>query len=303
MSAECQHCTAPAELYLCRECVTELRDMLDGLPRWITHLTEAATGQARLGDGGRNTSPYNLVPYTDPRPADDGLGGTEGQRRLDADITAGKFAMTKVLAAAHINTRAGRELANVTFTLSTWVREVCETRGLDTPTLDGPTEMARWLRMSAWAIACSEAAGKCFAGIEKHVMAIERIINRPEDKFMCGPCPTLVESEHKQVPCNVALWATDPDGRVSCPRCKSEHDVRRLRQSLFLRMRFLPLTRARILDVLANLGETLPSSTLYDWCANGKVRQRGTDPDTGDPTFWLADVRKVMGATRRTPAG
>jgi hypothetical protein len=53
---QCQVCERKSDLFLCASCTNKLRDALNELPGWLTHLREASVGQVRLGDGGRGST-------------------------------------------------------------------------------------------------------------------------------------------------------------------------------------------------------------------------------------------------------
>lgn len=114
---QCQQCQGRAQLYLCGQCTTELRDMLRGLPRWMRHLSEAAVGQVKLGEvGARGRSePEGLVEYTDLENGDD---------RLTRDLAAGKFTLNRALAAGGVNARASDLVGEIRHMLADWISRI-----------------------------------------------------------------------------------------------------------------------------------------------------------------------------------
>lgn len=54
--AQCGHCSAKSQLYLCGRCTHDLHDMLTGLPRWLEFLHDAAIGNTRLGESVRRSN-------------------------------------------------------------------------------------------------------------------------------------------------------------------------------------------------------------------------------------------------------
>jgi hypothetical protein len=95
MSA-CQHCGSRAnDAFLCRQCATDLREMLEGLPRWLAYLSDAAHGQTRLGESARRSGDL-----TSPMPVH--LGASALYRQVHN-------------------------------TLSRIMQEICESRGVEIP--------------------------------------------------------------------------------------------------------------------------------------------------------------------------
>lgn len=105
--AECQSCHAQTQLFLCKRCVADLRELLTGLASgfplgngrrsrpWLAALQDAATGDTRLGESTRRSTDL-----TSPLPYSETASGL---------------------------------LANVTGMLGTWVRHLCESRGVEAP--------------------------------------------------------------------------------------------------------------------------------------------------------------------------
>lgn len=96
MTATCTHCTRPSpDAFLCNTCIGRLRQMLTDLPGWITTLEEAVHGQTRLGESVRRSTEK-----TGPM-----LCNLEASELLDYTRSV----------------------------LVEWVRDICETRGMEVP--------------------------------------------------------------------------------------------------------------------------------------------------------------------------
>jgi hypothetical protein len=309
MSVECQGCARKSDLFLCGGCQSDLRALLVDLPWWLARLTEAALGHVRLGDGGgRRGHRAGLEQYTDPKPAMDGQGGTEGQRRLERDLGDAKL-RARLLAQGGVNSRASEALAAITGELSTWVRHVCEQRGLDVPALDAPGS-ARWLAMCVGAIACDEAGGECLASLKADQRHIEAVVNRPVEPRTCGPCPTAGEHTDRgfvmrdvRTRCGTRLEAPAAAVEVRCPTCRQTYHVESLITRLINETHYMRFTIRELLDVVLPRAEIpVPRATLYLWVKRGKLVARGTRAD-GSAEFLFADVRKCrMESTRMKSA-
>jgi hypothetical protein len=258
---DCQTCGAKTDYYICAECEDDLHSQLTQLPTWLRHLTETATGQTRLG--GNKTKHHR----GDTQPMPVNLNASQ----LHAEINTG---------------------------LGTWIRHL--SHSTETPALPTPAQRAWWLAGHTHHIACNEEANELIIDITDWTERIQRTVDRPPARHICGPCPTTIEQPNgTKHPCNLELSAPDPDATITCPRCHTQHKARNLRQTLILRARYLPLTQAMILRALDQLGEPLDRTTFIGWTkpnTHGLIRVpiRATDPNTGEPRYWLDDARKVQ---------
>ncbi|MGB0972592.1 MAG: hypothetical protein ACPGVG_16780, partial [Mycobacterium sp.] len=222
---QCQVCEGRAQLFLCTTHIGVLQSTLSDLPWWLARLRESALGQVRLGDGGRRgTRAHELDEYTGP---DDDLNAA----RLERDLAAGKFGLDAVLAPGRVNGKASRLYDQAYNDLGTWVRHMCEARGVEIPA----TGCVQWLRKHANAIAGDEAAGECYTSLVDLTDRIRRVVNRPEPPQFCGPCTNELTAEQRQQladageedrqMCMVQLYAPRKADTVTCPVCKVEHDI------------------------------------------------------------------------------
>ena len=118
MPATCRRCSRPSpDAFLCRSCCDDLRELLTGMAvgtplrsgrfsrPWLVSLEDAALGHTRLGESQRH--------------------GTDKNSPLPFSESASAL------------------LSNVTNMLTTWVRHMCETRGVDVPRRDAPPRRSR----------------------------------------------------------------------------------------------------------------------------------------------------------------
>lgn len=293
----CAKCQRASTAWLCWDCTKHLKRTLKRVPWLDENLDITVTRQDRLAKSG-------------PR-----VGG-ETETPVLFNVGASQF--RNVL----------RD------TLTRWVRDMCEQRGVeylpvgcthpagfigplpwgarrdhgDTPTT---SDLARWLAHNTVAIMHSEDAGLCYDEITKLVEKGIEWINRPEPPVYRGPCPTVVGEDHRGRPtrCGVDLYAERDDDFARCPRCKVDHDVQKVEQDLLNAMDARLMSGAEIRRVMRELGEPVPESTFFHWRKTGRIRPRGwmhagritdhwihrDDP----PVFQLGDVR----AARRGDSG
>jgi hypothetical protein len=270
-----------------------LRESLIALPWWIERLAEAAVGQVRLGDGGRGSTRREPFKGDDAAPEND------------------PALLRRFLAAGRVNARASDLLDEITNTLSTWVRHICETRGIEVPGIGRTTQMACaiWLSQNVGAIACDEAAGEAFSELCGLTSRIETVINRPIPPRDCGPCPSIVDAckpsrDPKVADCEMAhphrcgtsLLAPHGDTWVKCPKCKGLHEVESLITRLLNETAYMQFTIPELCEVaLPRLEEVVPRATLHHWHAKGWLQPKGWRRVRGKtiPLFVLADVRRL----------
>lgn len=299
----CQRCARPSTLFLCQGCIDELHNTLADLPWFLDRLAEAAVGQARLGEPGRRGHRSGLEKYANPKPAIDGSEGTEGQRRLEQDLLDEKL-RARLLAQGGVNAHASDLFDEVQNMLGSWVRDVCERRGVDVPIINTASAMAIWLRERVSALASAECALESFTDIRKAAEQIERAINRPPSPKTCGPCPTPGEHTDRgfvlsdvRTKCGTRLEAKTTATEVRCPTCKQTHVIEELISRLINETHYMGFTIPELCNVvLPRLGEPIPQSTLQRWHARGELKPRGhvtTSRGKTIPQFMLADVRRV----------
>lgn len=269
---KCVQCQGAAQLYLCGRCTARLKEMLTALahgelrangecvPGWLEHLAEAAVGQTRMGE------------------------------------------MARWFRAAHaplrFDSRASDQLTYVHSVLVEWVRDLCETRGVQTPMLHTTSEVALWLAANASAIAADQGAAVCYREISELTKDIERLIDRPIPRRFCGPCPSELDRSHdancdKVHPhaCGVALTAQREASEVTCPMCKQTHDIAELWAQLLSQLDDWTFPYGELVTVLSWLDERVPPRTLREWLSKGKLTP--VDHRMGKAVYRLGDVRRL----------
>lgn len=316
-STQCLRCDAQAQQYLCRDCTRQTRATLRGLPRLLRYLAGSAVGQTRLGDIGRHT-PYRsrheldgeseLASHIEPLP--------EGETDLyEARRARERAALRKLLAAGGVNERASTLHGDIVNMLTTWIRDICETRGMDwakTVAIDfigplqpghwrapdlvdaDPTGLCAWLSRHTDAIANHPAADEFCDELDQRVGQTLRIINRPRTQLYCGLCPTELTDNYGQRICNRELIAHRGDLEVQCPACKATHSVEQLCDRAADTVNDRSFTVEELMDTVLPMivREDIPLRTMQHWIATGKLVPVGYNRDAV-PRFLLSDVRKL----------
>lgn len=269
---KCTICEAESQLFLCNRCTLKLRDMLTALargerrqtggytPGWIEHLAEAALGQTRMGEMARWFRPAH--------------------------------------APLRFDSRASDQLGYVHSVLVEWVRDLCETRGVQTPLLHTTSEVALWLAANVSAIAADQGAAVCYREISELTKDIERLIDRPIPQRFCGTCPSQLDGNHdtdcgKAHPhrCATILMAKREATEVICPVCRNAYDINELLTALRAALDDWRFPFKELPLVLSWLDERVPERTLRDWLAKGRLVP--ADYQGGKAVYRLADVRRL----------
>lgn len=273
MSAQCQNCTAPSPAaFLCRVCTSDLRAMLRRLAEGPY---VPANAQGRTRSGGRwyieRRSPGLIENLADHAVGKSKLG--EPSKRTKSDEVPLPF-----------NGRASDLLDGVRNTLSTIVRDVCESRGTILPpsltaaarngrnNIGVLTEMPRWLSGQISAISGDESAGQHFADVDRLVKAIERAIDRRTTRKWLGECPTWDEDTRRA--CGMDLYACDDAIEVYCRKCRCAHKCARLKllQQNDLDCKNITWDQVLKANRMQPEGFRIDERKLRHWRANSKLK-------------------------------
>lgn len=318
----CQSCGAKSDVYLCNRHIEDLRKLLADLPWWIARLDEAVVGQVKLrssGRGGSRREPFKgddqaLAPCACGHPEHEVVAcrvwNPELAEPCACDDYQPVFQQQKLraqfLSAGRVNARASRHLDAMRNSLTTWIRHICETRGIRLvhPRFIGPLRVneargphrnsgdyARWLAVNVHAIACDESAGQCYAELDGHQQAIARIVNRPIPRKYLGNCPTYDEST--RVTCGKELEASEDDIQVFCPKCRRTHNCNWLQMLMVNDKARKRMTAREILELNKRIPEEyrIPERTLRRWRKPGP---NGEPPKLSAHGYRRPDGRMVI---------
>lgn len=267
----CTVCTAKTELFLCRTHTDEVRGLLTGLVRgpelrnghhgsgWLTFLIQAATGQTRLGESaGRSTD--------------------KGSPML-------------------CNLRASDLLDDVRNMLTTWIRDLCETRGIECePLMPSEVSMAAWLLAHVDGIALHPAADEFLDELKQRVREIERMINRPEPSLAFGRCPTMLTIGNGTRQCDALLSADREAIEIQCRGCKTTFEVKTLIRQRLDEVAGWLFNAREVLDIMAAISEPVPARTWQHWRREGIVKSR-SEWDA-EPKYLISDVRDARAGVK-----
>ena len=267
-NGECLGCTAPAALFLCARCQTELRAQLHDLahgPKVNGHTTaglldaceDVVLRRTRLSTGGghRKKGDEQPAPFA------------PDEERLDKD---GRVIPSR-------QEKAARLLTSARNTLSTTIRDLCETRGVECPEIPDVGDMALWLAGNIHAIACDESAGKVRAEVDSLVRSIKTVVDKPIAIQRLGYCPTELDGQQ----CRTLLSAREDAIEVYCPKCHTTRSCDRMRAITAAEARRTYITWDQVLEANREFGalegreRRINERTLQNWRATGALKPRG----------------------------
>ena len=314
---QCQKCHGRADAFLCRDCGQALVRDLDLIPWLATRLGETAL---KLTATAQTISP--------PR-----RKVTEDEEESPVPFNSWAHGLYD-------------ELRTVCMR---WVRDICDQENIEFWPIDAvawdfigplpkrgirrlsagwctPTtqDLSRWLSANYLSIMNSEDAGMCANEIHATITRAMAAINPRVPPAYRGPCPTVTGKGPRDEPitCGIALYAphrndTDPDSpivdRITCPRCKADHDTRVLEQQLLTDVGKYLMPASQIFKVMRELGEPVAKSTFYFWRDSKRLHPRGWDHDgrivnywihrNDPPLFSIDDVRRLRRASDKPRVG
>ena len=263
-NSQCASCTATAALFLCARCQTELRAQLHELahgPKVNGHTTaglldaceDVVLRRTRLSTGGghRKKGDEQPAPFA------------PDEERLDKD---GRVIPSR-------QEKAARLLTSARNTLSTTIRDLCETRGVECPEIPDVGDMALWLAGNIHAIACDESAGKVRAEVDTLVRSIERVVDKPVPMRLLGFCSTELDGN----PCGEPLHARDDQIEVYCRKCRTTRPCDRVRMIAMADARRTRVTWEQVLLINRQQpeGYRVADRTLREWRSSGTLKIRG----------------------------
>ena len=303
MNSQCQSCSRPSELFICSLCSGELRAQLHELahgPKVNGHTTaglldaceDVVLRRTRLSTGGghRKKGDEQPAPFA------------PDEERLDKD---GQVIPSRQEKAARLLTAARN-------TLSTTIRDLCETRGVECPEIPDVGDMALWLAGNIHAIACDESAGKVRAEVDSLVRSIKTVVDKPIAIQRLGYCPTELDGQQ----CRTLLSAREDAIEVYCPKCRTTRSCDRMRAITAAEARRTYITWEQVLEANKEFGalegrdRRVNERTLQNWRATGALKPRGylrpsgrrgnhRRSDEDEPLYSWPDVEEL----RANPVG
>lgn len=255
--------------YVCDTCTNEFQQALAETP-WLTAQLDLSMTRAKGVD-------YRAK------------GGTKGGSKETAlPVDYGAYAAASKLRAA----------------LLTWVKHCHDTAvphqspktGL--PILE-TAAMSRWLMWRIDGLSLSPDGPVAMGDITSAVAHGRRVIDRPADKWFAGPCNGTIGDDE----CGRDMYVTPGKPQVTCPACKSIHDVAARRTWLLEAAQDSLATATEIARAVTVLGEGGKSTKtlvrlMGDWNTAGRLTERGHTMRRGQarPLYRVGDVVELVEA-------
>lgn len=334
MAIECQSCSAASELYLCRECVVELRAALLSLATGpevagkptaglLDALHDVVTKQTNTGSGNGHRKRGDEMP--DPFEPDTERGKPTRQGQASTLLHAARNTLTTIV----------RDLLDSRKISPDRAFQVVSPKDFVGPLLPGwrrvpgdwqPTtaEVARWLATHVHALACDEAAGRWKRDVDGLVKKITRAVDRPPAPKLCGQCDHM--NDRKM--CGLMLRAHPDAIEVTCPLCHTTHNIDRLYNRWLNTVDYQIVSREMLIGnqraanpelyntgIMGALDEFVHWQTFNRWIRDGHLRpvrylrpngRRGffRHGPEDEPEYRVGDVRRVnrkMAASNPVP--
>jgi hypothetical protein len=142
-------------------------------------------------------------------------------------------------------------------------------------------------------------AAEAMTDLREAAREVERIVDRPRDRWYAGPCWADLPSEER---CEVELYAVPGARTVRCPECKTEHDAAARKQWLLDEARDALVHAELMARALTALGiEDVTPARVRGMARHGRLMAKGTNA-AGDPTYRVGDVLDVIEDQERIEA-
>jgi len=262
-----------SDAFLCRGCLARLEKTLAELPAELRDLEVTITRQANAG-----------------RPESTSRGKPGSGVLYDPDDAASKVA---------------DEARNEA---STWVRHLCEQRGLRPPALRTTAAMTLWLTAHVGAIGQDESAGECYTWARMLRSAIRHAIDNLARRW-AGPCTAqllvadvvltdgVIALGEVRTECGADL-RTRPGAKViRCDACGAEYDpVERLKWILS-KSREHHGTARFCANALTDAGYHVTAKQIDTLARRGKLISY-RDDEIGRPLYLLGDLLDLLDRDR-----
>ncbi len=260
----CQSCSAPATLFICTRCSSEMRAQLQSLaygPKangrttagLLDALEDVCLKQTKLGGGGGHRKKGDEMPIP-------------FQPDTDRTDKAGHAILSAQGRAAHLIHAARNSLTTI-------MRDLCESRGIEVPEVSETAVVATWLAMNVNAIACDESAGQWRAEVDSLVRQIQRAVDRPVKIELLGFCITQVGHGT----CDTPLRAPEDAIEVRCRKCRTTRrcDTVRAQGQSDARRALIPWEKVLETNKTQPEGWRIPDRKLRDWRSTGVLKPHG----------------------------
>jgi hypothetical protein len=290
----CVQCGRPLvdQAYVCAPCTDAVRR---GLLAVISLAGEAATTIARLDELGETGGPQEP-----PEPAERAAAALTPTALLVNLSAAGRHdaAVGELLGVArHVTEEAGHPLPMVE--RRTCRHRTCQSIRSGATAMPGPAceerrdhpaaVLAQWLVGRLEWLRHRPEAGELLSAIADACAEIERVVDRPAERWYAGPCGATTMDGL----CPLELWPTAGARTVRC-RCGAQHDLDDRKADLLVEAEERWMTAAACSHRLTMLGVRCTKDMVQGYARRGRLAPH-PDPDPhGYPRYRLGSVRELV---------
>lgn len=161
-----------------------------------------------------------------------------------------------------------------------------------------PKHLAKDLSTFTQKMALNEEATLIAGDLNNHVHQIKKLIDRPPTTWYVGKCSVLVDDSE----CPAELYASFNTGHISCPKCKTIHDIQQRRDYLIETAKNLNVTASEAARAIQLWTDIEVGSTrklmkrIVEWSRRGRLVERGHIVENNQlrPLYKLEDVLNLM---------
>ena len=160
-------------------------------------------------------------------------------------------------------------------------------------------DQLEWLRHQ-------QEAAEAFGDLREAAREVERIVDRPRDRWYAGPCwgelPVDEGEAGEPERCMVELYAAPGAKTVRCRECGNVYDAESRKQWLLDEARDALVHAELMARALTALGiEDVTPARVRGMARHGRLMAKGTN-QAGDPTYRVGDVLDVIEEQERIEA-
>ncbi len=164
--------------------------------------------------------------------------------------------------------------------------------------LPDPKALAKHLSTVTHQVALHDQATVTAGELNDHVHQIKKLIDLPPTTWYAGKCSQLVGD----VECPTELYATFSTGYITCPKCKTVHDIQQRRDYLIDTAKNLNVTASEAAKAIQLWTDIEVESTqklvnrIVQWSRRGRLMERGhiLENNQSRPLYKLEDVLNLM---------
>ncbi|QIS00976.1 hypothetical protein F5X71_00310 [Nocardia brasiliensis] len=132
-------------------------------------------------------------------------------------------------------------------------------------------QAAMWLSGHRHEIRAHEAAHELLVEVSGALASIRYLVDRPVERRYLGPCPALLGDGSE---CRWELRAQLGASWVRCDRCRAQHDIAEILDTVRAAAEDLLYSLADLVRVTESIGAAVPKTTLYRWVRDRRLRSR-----------------------------